>query len=82
MIGGLGFLGGGAILKTKGTVRGMVTAASVWSAGAIGMAAAHSQWEVVTVLSALNFFTLRYGGKVKRAVGHDGGEDDDRPHCD
>lgn len=82
LIGGLGFLGGGAILKNKGSVRGMATAASVWCAGAIGMAAAYSEWEVAIALSVINFFTLWAGSKVKRAVDHDGGKNDDRPFCD
>ena len=35
---GIGFLGGGAILRGGGVVRGMTTAASIWSVAAIGMA--------------------------------------------
>jgi putative Mg2+ transporter-C (MgtC) family protein len=36
---GIGFLGAGAILKYGPTVRGLTTAASLWAAAAIGMAA-------------------------------------------
>jgi putative Mg2+ transporter-C (MgtC) family protein len=35
---GIGFLGGGAILREGFTVRGITTAASVWSTSAVGMA--------------------------------------------
>ncbi len=35
---GIGFLGGGAILRAGGAVRGLTTAASIWSVAAIGMA--------------------------------------------
>ena len=35
---GIGFLGGGAILRGGGVVRGLTTAASIWSVAAIGMA--------------------------------------------
>jgi putative Mg2+ transporter-C (MgtC) family protein len=35
---GIGFLGGGAILRGGGVVRGMTTAASIWSVAAVGMA--------------------------------------------
>ena len=35
---GIGFLGGGAILKYGGSVRGLTTAASLWVTAAIGMA--------------------------------------------
>ncbi|UWR21256.1 MgtC/SapB family protein [Sulfitobacter sp. S190] len=39
IIGGLGFLGAGAIIQGNRRVGGMVTAASLWVAGALGMAA-------------------------------------------
>lgn len=39
LIGAIGFLGAGAIIQSSGQLGGMVTAASIWAAGAIGMAA-------------------------------------------
>jgi putative Mg2+ transporter-C (MgtC) family protein len=36
---GVGFLGGGAILRTRGGVQGLTTAATVWVNAAVGMAA-------------------------------------------
>lgn len=39
LVGGLGFLGAGAIIQGDKTVGGMVTAASLWVAGAVGLAA-------------------------------------------
>ena len=68
LIGGLGFLGGGAILKHNGDVTGMATAASIWSAGAIGMTAAYEQWEVGIALSVINLLCLRFGSKLKEKV--------------
>jgi putative Mg2+ transporter-C (MgtC) family protein len=59
LITGIGFVGGGAILKEGGTVRGTATAASVWNAGAIGASVAMGRYEIAVVLSALNLFTLR-----------------------
>ncbi len=35
---GVGFLGGGAILRAGGAIRGLTTAASIWSVAAVGMA--------------------------------------------
>ncbi len=35
---GVGFLGGGMILKEGGTVRGLTTAAGIWATAAVGMA--------------------------------------------
>ncbi len=39
VVNGIGFLGGGAILRTSGSIRGLTTAATIWVNAAIGMAA-------------------------------------------
>jgi putative Mg2+ transporter-C (MgtC) family protein len=39
VIGGIGFLGAGAIIQNRGQVSGITTAASVWVSGALGAAA-------------------------------------------
>ena len=39
IVSGIGFLGGGAILRTRSGVRGLTTAAAIWVNAAIGMAA-------------------------------------------
>ena len=59
LITGIGFIGGGAILKDRGTVHGTATAASIWNTGAIGAAAAFNRYEIAIVLSVINFATLR-----------------------
>lgn len=60
LISGIGFIGGGAILKHGMIVHGMATAASIWNTGAIGAAAAYGHYEIAIVLSAINFLTLRF----------------------
>jgi len=62
---GIGFIGGGAIIKDKGTVIGTATAARIWSTGAIGVAVAFNRFEIALVLSLLNFLTLRFVEKFK-----------------
>jgi len=59
LITGIGFVGGGAILKEGGTVRGTATAASIWNAGVIGASVAMGRYEIAILLAALNLFTLR-----------------------
>ena len=59
IIAGMGFIGGGAILKDRNSVAGTATAASLWLTGAIGVAVAFSRYEIALVLSLLNFATLR-----------------------
>lgn len=65
---GIGFIGGGAILKERGNVAGTATAASIWNTGAIGMAVAWDRYEIAIVLSALNFLTFRFMALFKRSV--------------
>jgi putative Mg2+ transporter-C (MgtC) family protein len=59
LITGIGFVGGGAILKTHDSVHGTATAASIWNTGAIGTAVAYGRYEIAVVLSTANFLTLR-----------------------
>ena len=65
LITGIGFIGGGAILKDRGTVHGTATAASIWNTGAIGAAAAFNRYEIAIVLSVINFATLRLLTPIK-----------------
>lgn len=58
LMGGVGFIGGGAILKDKGSVKGLVTAASVWNVSAIGVAVAYGWLEIAVTLSVLTFLAL------------------------
>jgi putative Mg2+ transporter-C (MgtC) family protein len=59
LVTGIGFIGGGAILKEGSTVRGTATAASVWNAGIIGAAVAMNHYGIAIVLAAMNLLTLR-----------------------
>jgi putative Mg2+ transporter-C (MgtC) family protein len=59
LITGIGFIGGGAILKDGVTVRGTATAASIWNAGVIGASVAMNHYDIAIALALLNLFTLR-----------------------
>ena len=77
---GIGFIGGGAILKHGANVRGTATAASVWNTGAIGACVAFRRYEIAVVLSVINFVTLRLLTEFKaEAEGEAGGAGD--PHA-
>lgn len=65
LITGIGFIGGGAILKSGGTVRGTATAASIWNTGLIGVAVAFHRYEVALLLALINVLTLRYARPLK-----------------
>ena len=68
IITGIGFIGGGAILKGKGNVSGTATAASIWTTGLIGIAVAADRYEIAILLSAMMFMTLRFGKRFKSDV--------------
>jgi len=49
IVSGIGFLGAGLIIKEGASVRNLTTAASLWSAGAIGMAIGFGYSAIATV---------------------------------
>ena len=71
LITGIGFIGGGAILKEGATVHGTATAASVWNAGVIGAAVAMDHYGIAVTLAVLNLFTLRGLLPLKRWLDRD-----------
>ncbi|MBA2482855.1 MAG: MgtC/SapB family protein [Nitrosomonas sp.] len=67
---GIGFIGGGAILKLKeeASVHGTATAASIWNTGAIGAAVAFQRYEIAIALAVVNFAALRFVPKLKKKI--------------
>lgn len=68
LIAGIGFIGGGAIMKEGTTVHGASTAASVWNTGVIGAAVAMENWDVAMMLSACNIVTLLFVRPLKKKL--------------
>jgi putative Mg2+ transporter-C (MgtC) family protein len=58
IITGMGFIGGGAILRLKDSVKGTATAASLWATGAMGTAVGLGSYDVAVVLSLITLLTL------------------------
>jgi putative Mg2+ transporter-C (MgtC) family protein len=69
---GIGFIGAGAIIRDRGSVRGVTTAAALWTSAALGLAAGAGLWwvaaagAVVTlgVLIGLRPLGARLGARV------------------
>lgn len=55
---GIGFIGGGAILRSGLNVHGMTTAATIWVNAAIGMAAGAGRFAVATSATAITLAVL------------------------
>lgn len=66
LIVGMGFVGGGAILKVHNSVTGTATAASLWATGAIGVSAGIGAFDVALMLAVVTFITLRLSPPLKR----------------
>lgn len=68
VVGGLGFLGGGIIMKNKHVV-GLTTAAGIWVTGAIGLALGSGLYELAILcaimlmgcMEAMHFYSFKYG---------------------
>lgn len=65
VITGIGFIGGGAILKQGTSVQGTATAASLWATGAIGVSVGLGQYDVAATIAVLTFLTLSLLTKIK-----------------
>lgn len=78
IITGIGFIGGGAILKGGGEVHGTATAAALWATGAIGLAAGLGAYDVAVTLCGFTALTLYVLSRLKpKAPG--GGDEVDPP---
>lgn len=65
VIAGIGFLGGGAILQQKHSVKGTATAASLWVTGATGVATGLGSYDVAVVLTAFTLLTFWFMAPLK-----------------
>lgn len=73
VITGIGFLGAGAIIQGKGSVRGLTTAAGIWMVSTIGMAVGVGLYTVSVVATILIILILTVLEMVEHRI-HVGGE--------
>ncbi|MBK9729937.1 MAG: MgtC/SapB family protein [Chitinophagaceae bacterium] len=58
VVSGIGFLGAGAIFKLGSNVRGLTTAATIWTVAAIGLAVGAGMYSGAVICTALILFVL------------------------
>lgn len=79
IIGGIGFLGAGTIIRSRGSVEGITTAASIWVVGGIGLACGVGLFPEAAVISVLALIIVsvmgRVGNRFFRNVKHRRGRD-------
>lgn len=67
IVGGIGFLGAGAIIQSKGKVHGLTTAAGLWAIAAAGAAAGLGLAEIALTIAVLCLLVL-LANRLDRAV--------------
>lgn len=60
IITGIGFIGGGAIVKSSKRIGGTANAAGIWITGAIGVAVAYGHYEIALTLSLATFCIFQF----------------------
>ncbi len=58
LMGGVGFLGAGAVIQSKRSVRGLTTAAATWVVAAIGASCGLGLYKLAALLTVAALFTL------------------------
>lgn len=69
LVAGIGFIGGGAILKGNHSVNGTATAASILSTGILGAAVAYGLFEIAILISITTLATLLLLPPLQRILG-------------
>lgn len=62
---GVAFLGAGIILQTRGEVRWLTTAASVWASAAVGLSIGLGQYAIAGMAAVLIYITLRWLDRIE-----------------
>ena len=68
VISGIGFLGAGAIIQMKGSVRGLTTAAGIWMVANIGMAVGCGMYWVAVAATGLILFILVLLERIEHSI--------------
>jgi putative Mg2+ transporter-C (MgtC) family protein len=70
IIGGIGFLGGGVILRSNQSneVHGLTTAASIWVSAALGTCCGMGQWRTAVAALAVAMLILWIGRPIEAAL--------------
>lgn len=69
VITGIGFLGAGAIIQMKGSVRGLTTAAGIWMIATIGMAVGVGMYMLAIIATGLIMFILVFLDRYEHRTG-------------
>lgn len=68
VIGGIGFLGAGCIIQSRGSIQGITTGASIWISGAIGVACGLGTLVLAGAVTVLALIIMVVLGRFEREV--------------
>ncbi|HSJ07120.1 MAG TPA: MgtC/SapB family protein [Longimicrobiales bacterium] len=68
IVSGVGFLGAGTILRSRGSVTGLTTAATLWVVAAIGIAAGAASYILAIAGTVLVLLALRFLGRFENRI--------------
>lgn len=67
IVSGIGFIGGGAVLRHGSSIRGLTTAASLWMVASIGMLAGFGFYRLSVISTLIAFLVLFTIGNLERS---------------
>jgi putative Mg2+ transporter-C (MgtC) family protein len=68
IITGVGFLGAGAIIQSRGSVHGLTTASTIWAVAGLGLAVGAGYYVIAVCFTVLVELTLIVFRKIDRAL--------------
>jgi putative Mg2+ transporter-C (MgtC) family protein len=68
IVSGIGFIGGGAVLRHGANIRGLTTAASLWTMASIGMLIGVGDYQLAIVATFFAFLVLFIMGTLERSM--------------
>ena len=71
VIGGIGLLGAGSIIQSRGSIQGITTGASIWTAGAVGVACGIGNLALAGMVTALALIIMVVLGRFEHEVIND-----------
>jgi putative Mg2+ transporter-C (MgtC) family protein len=71
IITGVGFLGAGAIIQSRGSVHGLTTASVIWAVAGLGIVVGAGYYAAAVLFASIVILTLIVFRKVEKLVGHE-----------
>ena len=68
VVAGIGFIGAGTIIRSRASIRGLTTAASLWATAGIGLAIGSGFYLGALITTILILFSLIFLGRIERFI--------------